>query len=167
MAEKNQDTDRLRALLRQVALPSPPADFTREVMRETALGDDKVERESYLGRMLQEIPLAEPPYDFTHKVQKAIREQSTLQPKPIIGAGVWISIVFFLTACMVLPILLPSTPSNTEAPVYFSWLATEVVNFTTAFREPILYLEVIVLSSALLLGLEKILLKRLHLKHSS
>jgi hypothetical protein len=62
---------------------------------------------------------------------------------------------------------LPSTPSNTEAPVYFSWLATEVVNFTTAFREPILYIEVIVLSSALLLGLEKILLKRLHLKHSS
>src|SRR5689334_7204639 len=129
MAEKNQDTDRLRALLRQVELPSPPADFTREVMSETALRDDKVESESYLGRMLQQVPLAEPPYDFTYKVQRAIREQQTLHPKSIIGRGAWMGIVAFLTACMVLPILLPSTPSNTKAPIYFSWLAGEVVNF--------------------------------------
>jgi hypothetical protein len=166
MAEKNQDKDHLRTLLRQVELPSPPADFTREVMSETALRDDRAESENYLGRMLKQVPLAEPPHDFTQKVHKAIRGQSTLRPKPVIGTGVWIGIVVFLTACVVLPILLPSTSSNTKTPVYF-WLAGAVVNFTSAFREPLLYVEVIVLSSALLLSLEKFLRKSLHLKHSS
>ena len=164
MADKNKDMDRLRLLLRQVELPEPPAGFTDEVMNETAPQTERTQTEGYLQKILQEIPLTQPPSNFTYNVQKAIREQSPVRAKPVITKGAWIVICLFLLACIVMPLFFPASPTPTNAPVYFSWLATRVVHFTSVFREPLLYAEVIVFSSALLLGIERIVRKRVQWK---
>jgi len=164
MADKNKDMDRLRLLLRHVELPEPPAGFTDEVMNETALKGEPMRAESYLQKMLQGIPLAQPPSNFTYNVQKAIREQSPTRAKPVITKGAWIVISLFLLACLVMPLFFPASPTPTKAPVYFSWLATRIVHYTSVFREPLLYAEVIVFSSALLLAIERIVRKRVQIK---
>lgn len=165
MARK--DKDNLKMLLRQVELPSPPADFTKQVMQETSMLDEGASLDAHLTdvhlkAVLQEMKLPQPPASFTYNVQKGIRDLTTAeQSKPVISKGVWIGVFAFLIVCVVMAIY-PSRDIPADGPIYFSWLADRLTKLTTSFREPILYFEVIILSSASLLGLERLLRKGFH-----
>jgi hypothetical protein len=155
MARKRKD--HLRLLLRQVELPAPSPDFTKEVMRETAFLNDEAPLDVHLKTLLQDARLTEPPTDFTHKVQRSIRNLAQPEAsKPIITRGAWIAVGAFLIACFVIA-LFPASNAGSKSPLYFSWLSDHVVHLTTSFLEPILYFEVVIISAGALLGIEKIL----------
>lgn len=160
MAGKQKD--RLRILLRQVELPAPAVEFTNEVMRETSPLSEESPLDVHLKTVLQDIRLVEPSVDFTYNVQKKIKKLA--QPprsKPVITSGAWIGVGIFLGICVAMSIN-PSHDNPADGPIYFTTLADQLTKLTTTFREPIFYFEVVLLSAAMLLGLERILRKRLH-----
>ena len=152
----------LRALLRTAELPTPPDEFTAEVMREIGPSPEQAPIDLHLKAVLQDVKLAEPSVDFTYKVQDRIKSLSQPQSSvPVITRRVWIAVGAFLAVCVAMSMnVSPGVPS--DGPIYFTKLAAQVTKLTTTFHEPLLYGEVIIASAVLLLTLEGILRRLFH-----
>ncbi|HTF19898.1 MAG TPA: hypothetical protein VK658_17620 [Chryseolinea sp.] len=158
--------DRLQILLRQVELPAPPDGFTEGVMQETAfLETEQTPVNDRLRKVLREGHLTEPPTNFTYNVQQGISVGHQVI-KPVIGRGVWISVGLFMGVCVVMALTYPTHNTPTATFLYSSWLADRLISWTSAFRAPILYFDVIVLTAGALLGLEKILRRGINWRHA-
>lgn len=160
---KKEKRHQLQALLRLVELPAPPPGFTEEVMKETSPLEEGVGVDIHLKEVFRHVRLPEPTNAFTHNVLKSVGQLPQGQRStPVIGRIAWMSVALFVITCIAVALTYPSSAVPEGTSVYFSWLTDRMVDWTTSFREPILYLEVIILSAGTLLGLEHILRKKLH-----
>lgn len=164
MANKNHDT--LKALLRNHGLPTAPEGFGDEVMREiTAFNIEEKAGESRLKDVLQlsASPGVRP--DFTDKVIDAIGNRGPAVTDPVIGKLGWISGAAFILICVIWGFF--ATDSHNVMPEGYTSVGSYIARVVSRYDEAVMYVIAAGPAAVLLLGIEKILKKRLQNKSAS
>lgn len=160
-----KDHDKLKSLLRNLELPATPQDFTTEVMHEvTTLSSEDRAGESRLKDVLQLSALPIVPSGFTDTVIGAIGKRGPAGAAPVIGKGGWISAAAFILICVIFGSF--PTGSANVIPRAYTLLGTYIAQALSRYDEAVIYLIATGPAAALLLGIERILRKRIENKNA-
>lgn len=154
---------KLRSLLRKFELPSPPDDFTEEVIKEIdAMAGEEVYVNQRLKVVLTKNLIAEPSVGFTYSLLKQVSPQGQSQDHypPIISKTAWASIVVFVVVCLIVSLSLNEGGGQVKE-LFVTPVGNYISALTTNLLEPLFYLGVITLSVALLLLIDHFFKKNL------
>jgi len=160
----SKENDKLKLLLKNIELPSPSHQFTKEVMRKIQeLTRKDVFVDARIKMLLQDHALAIPPEHFTSKVMANVRdlESSPAEHKPVISQKAWSVIGMFM-----LFFLLAAFGGSQQMPVHkdqlhFIYFGSFLNAALIKHLEIIFYGTIIIFTSTLLLTLEHWLQKKI------
>jgi hypothetical protein len=155
MASKENDI--LKLLLKNVELPSPSHNFTKEVMREIQeLTRKDVFVDTRIKTLLQDHALAMPPEHFTSKVMAKVRdlESSPAEHKPVISQKAWAVIGLFMLFFLLAAFGGSQQMSTHENRLHFISFGSYLNAAFIKHLEIIFYGTIVIFTSTLLLTLE-------------
>ena len=160
----SKENDKLKLLLKNVELPSPSHEFTKEVMREIQeLTRKEVFVDTRIKMLLEDHALTIPPKHFTSKVMAKVRdlESSPAGHKPVISQKAWLVIGLFM-----LSLLLAAVGGSQQMPLHedrlhFISLGSYLNAALVKHLEIIFYGTIVIFTSTLLLTIEHWLQKKI------
>jgi hypothetical protein len=160
----SKENDKLKLLLKNVDLPSPSHQFTKEVMREIQeLTRKDVFVDTRIKMLLQDHALAIPPGHFTSKVMAKVRdlESSPTAHKPLISHKAWAVIGLFTVLFLLAALGGSQQVSLDEDRLHFISLGSYLNAALVKHLEIIFYGTIVIFTSTLLLTLEHWLQKKI------